>query len=112
MARVSHLPIVESASCPRTVVFEGTPAAAEAFFYDYCEREDVDEFYVALEGHTEEEIEEARATLEEIRAAIDAESVSYGELALLADLSHYIEPGDVQLAEWAGIPESEFMERV
>jgi hypothetical protein len=112
MARVVHLPIVESASCPRTVVFEGTAAHAEDFFYRYCEREDVDEFYVVLEGHTEEEISAARTRLEEIRAAIDAESVSYGELADLEELSHYIEPGDVQLAEWAGIPEQEFHARV
>jgi hypothetical protein len=49
--------------------------------------------------------------LEEIRQSIDAQSVSYGELAALADLAEYIGPGDVELAEWAGIPESEFVNR-
>lgn len=43
--------------------------------------------------------------LEEIRKAIQAESVSYGELAELQDLTEFIEPGDVELLEWAGVPE-------
>jgi hypothetical protein len=47
--------------------------------------------------------------LEEIRQSIDAQSVSYGELAALADLAEYIGPGDVELAEWAGIPEEDFV---
>jgi hypothetical protein len=53
----------------------------------------------------------ARLKLETIRTAIIAESVSYGELAELQDLADYIEPGDVLLAEWAGIPEEEFLAR-
>lgn len=48
------------------------------------------------------------ARLERLRAAIRAESVSYGELAELQDLADYIEPGDVELAEPAGIPETQF----
>lgn len=45
------------------------------------------------------------ARLESIRAAIRAESVSYGELAELAALAEHIAPDDVELREWAGLPE-------
>jgi hypothetical protein len=43
--------------------------------------------------------------LEELRAAIRAESISYGEIAELESLAEHIEPGDVELLEWAGVPE-------
>jgi hypothetical protein len=43
--------------------------------------------------------------LEQIRAAIRAENVSYGELAELQDLADQINPGDVELLQWAGVPE-------
>jgi hypothetical protein len=46
-----------------------------------------------------------RARLEELRAAIEAESISWGEIAELQGLAKYIEPGDVELLEWAGVPE-------
>ena len=49
--------------------------------------------------------------LESIRKAIIAENISYGEIAELVDLKDHIEPGDVLLAEWAGIPEEEFSKR-
>lgn len=49
-ARVEHLPIVESDSCPRRVIFEGTPDDAEAFYSDYVKRDDVDSFYVVFVG--------------------------------------------------------------
>ena len=48
---------------------------------------------------------EAKIRLGEIRKSIDAECVSYGELVELASLAEYIESGDVQLLEWAGVPE-------
>jgi hypothetical protein len=48
----------------------------------------------------------AKTRLEEIRQAINKRNVSYGELAELESLSDYIESGDVQLLEWAGVPES------
>ena len=48
---------------------------------------------------------EAKIRLGEIRKSIDAQCVSYGELAELASLAEYIESGDVQLLEWAGVPE-------
>ena len=47
------------------------------------------------------------ARLEELRDALDSESISYGELAELQSLAKYIEPGDVQLLEAAGVPEFE-----
>ena len=39
------------------------------------------------------------------RAEIDAERISYGELAELQSLAPYIARDDVQLLEWAGVPE-------
>lgn len=47
----------------------------------------------------------AKDRLEEIRAAIRAENVSYGELAELQDMAGQIDSGDVELLEWAGVPE-------
>lgn len=43
--------------------------------------------------------------LDQIRQAIAAESVSQGELIELADLADYIDPGDLELLQWAGVPE-------
>lgn len=43
--------------------------------------------------------------LEELRAALRAENISYGELAELQALAPYIEPGDTELLEPAGVPE-------
>lgn len=43
--------------------------------------------------------------LEYLRSQIDAECISYGELAELQDLADQIDPGDVQLLEWAGVSE-------
>ncbi len=45
------------------------------------------------------------ARLEELRAEIRAERISYGEIAELESLAEHIEPGDVELLEWAGVPE-------
>lgn len=50
---------------------------------------------------------EDKARLEYLRDQINAERVSYGELAELADLADHIDPSDVQLLEWAGVPEGE-----
>ena len=46
-----------------------------------------------------------RDRLEYLRGEIEAERISYGEIAELQELSDYIEPGDVQLLQWAGVPE-------
>jgi len=43
--------------------------------------------------------------LEKIRESILAENISYGEMAELQGLVKYIEPDDVLLLEWAGVPE-------
>lgn len=43
--------------------------------------------------------------LEYLRGEIRAERISWGELAELQGLASAIEPGDVELLEWAGVPE-------
>lgn len=45
------------------------------------------------------------ARLEYLRGEINAARISYGELAELQSLAKYIDPDDVQLLEWAGVPE-------
>ena len=45
--------------------------------------------------------------LEYLRGEIQAERISYGEIAELQSLAEYIEDGDVELLEWAGVPEEE-----
>lgn len=47
----------------------------------------------------------ASIRLEEIRAELRAERISWGELAELESLAKYIQPGDVELLEAAGVPE-------
>lgn len=44
--------------------------------------------------------------LENLRAELRAESISWGELHELQSLAKHIEPGDVELLEAAGVPES------
>ncbi len=46
-----------------------------------------------------------REKLEEIRAAIDDESISMGEIVALQDWADYIEKNDFELLAWAGVPE-------
>jgi hypothetical protein len=43
--------------------------------------------------------------LEEIREEIRSERVSIGELIELRSLVEFIEKDDVELLEWAGVPE-------
>lgn len=43
--------------------------------------------------------------LEYLRGEIRAERISYSELAELQSLASHIQPGDVELLEWAGVPE-------
>ena len=43
--------------------------------------------------------------LEVLRKSIIAENISYGEIAELQGLAKHIEEGDVQLLEWANVPE-------
>lgn len=51
------------------------------------------------------ELRAAKARLEYLRGELEAECISQGELCELAALAPYIEPGDVQLLEAAGVPE-------
>lgn len=48
-----------------------------------------------------------RLRLEYLRAEIEAERISTGELIELQGLAEYIDSGDVLLLEWAGVPEHE-----
>jgi len=43
--------------------------------------------------------------LEYLRKQIKGECISYGEIAELQSLAKYIEKGDVELLEWAGVKE-------
>jgi hypothetical protein len=43
--------------------------------------------------------------LEYLRSELRAESLSYGEIAELQSLADFIEPGDFELLEAAGVPE-------
>jgi hypothetical protein len=56
---------------------------------------------------SEETIAGIKKRLEHIRGEIKAERVSYGELLELQSLAKYIEAGDMELQEAAGIPEEE-----
>ncbi len=47
----------------------------------------------------------AKERLEYLRGEIEAERISYAEVAELQDLARFIEPGDNLLLEWAGVPE-------
>ena len=52
---------------------------------------------------------DVESRLNYLRNAIDNENISYGELAELQNYKpEILASGDVQLAEWAGIPEEEF----
>lgn len=47
----------------------------------------------------------AKKRLEYLRQEIRAERISYQELAELQSLAQYIDPGDIELLEPAGVPE-------
>jgi len=44
--------------------------------------------------------------LEYLRGEINAERISYAEIAELQSLKEYIDPSDTQLLEWAGVDEA------
>lgn len=46
-----------------------------------------------------------RLRLEYLRGELRAERITYGELAELQSLVKWIDPGDVELLEAAGVPE-------
>lgn len=43
--------------------------------------------------------------LEYLRGEIEAERISYSEIAELQSLAEHIDPTDVVLLQWAGVPE-------
>ena len=45
--------------------------------------------------------------LEELRVEIRAERISYDEIFELQSLAEHIDKGDVELLQWAGVPEFE-----
>lgn len=45
--------------------------------------------------------------LDYLRQEIEAERISYGEIAELQSLADYIDDGDTLLLQWAGVPEFE-----
>lgn len=52
-------------------------------------------------------MDEITERLESIRRSIEDECVSYGEIAELQSLVEHIDPGDILLLQWAGVPEFE-----
>ncbi|MGI9028175.1 MAG: hypothetical protein ACR2FM_05055 [Candidatus Saccharimonadales bacterium] len=48
---------------------------------------------------------EIKTRLEYLRGELRAERLSWGEIFELESLAEYIEPGDVELLEAAGVPE-------
>jgi hypothetical protein len=56
---------------------------------------------------SEETLAAIKQRLEEIRAELNAENISYDSLLELQGLAKYIDAGDMQLQEAAGIPEDE-----
>jgi len=50
--------------------------------------------------------ETVQVRLNYLRHEIEAERISYGEIAELQGLADHIPEGDVLLREWAGIPEN------
>jgi hypothetical protein len=47
--------------------------------------------------------------LEQIRQSIREENISYGEIAELQSMVNEIAPGDVELFEWAGVSEEDYL---
>lgn len=71
-------------------------------FYEVF-NQDKQEVYLECNCGEQKEIKER---LEYLRGEIKAERISYGEIAELQSLKKYIEAGDVELLEWAGVKES------
>lgn len=51
-------------------------------------------------------IKKIKQRLEELRAEIQAERISYGEIIELQSLAKHIDKGDVELLQWAGVEEN------
>jgi hypothetical protein len=61
--------------------------------------------YPATPTVEEQAAEQTAARLQYLRQQIQAESISYGEIAELQGLADQIDPADVELLEWAGVEE-------
>lgn len=85
------------------------PASSRSKFYVEHPQNDA----IIASADTREEAEafinriNVLARLEELRRELRAERISYGEIAELQALAPYIEPGDVELLEAAGVPEKQ-----
>ena len=66
---------------------------------------------IVFDTVTSEEMKQRRTRLEHLRKELRAERISYGELAELQGLADYIEDGDVELLEAAGVPEHKGKEK-
>lgn len=58
-----------------------------------------------FEREEQARINDVKKRLEYLRGEIEAERISYEEIAELQALSKYIDSGDVLLLQWAGVPE-------
>lgn len=57
-------------------------------------------------------MEKDKNILASIKKSIENENVSYGEIAYLCSHQDEVKQfGDIELAQWAGIPEDEWNER-
>ena len=85
---------------------DATPSSGSKFFVEHPSND-----AILASADTREEAEafirriNIIARLEELRRELKAERISYGEIAELQSLAAYIEPGDVELLEAAGVPE-------
>lgn len=50
--------------------------------------------------------QEIQERLEYLRSQIDNECISYADIVELESLAEYIESGDVQMLQWAGVNET------
>jgi hypothetical protein len=67
---------------------------------------------VGNDGGTMKPTKAIQKRLEYLREEIEAERISYEEIAELQSLIPYIDPDDVLLLEWAGVPETEETEEI
>jgi hypothetical protein len=58
-----------------------------------------------IEEHARAFADHVKSRLAYIRAEIEAERVSYAEIAELQELAPFIDPGDTLLLQWANVPE-------
>jgi hypothetical protein len=62
-----------------------------------------------VRSHVRMTEKEIKKRLEYLRREIRKERISWGEIAELQSLAPHIEKGDVELEEWAGVPEKRLM---